>query len=210
MSGIPVYTNAGIKPSKASAVTPQTAAPQSNIAASAPATTTATSSSSYPPAKPGSAAFPGPTAAAQRYVPVNPTPTTNTEPEGPPAPQPGPVPTLLSRTAIPPPPRAVDSYQPPQRTEAAAQTYPSQMTIPPPTTAYGSQVPASSTTTSTSASVSYPVGIPADYEAPRRSLDHPPGEYTSITALCKNFPISLERSAPRFLFSKCGAKSLIH
>jgi hypothetical protein len=84
------------------------------------------------------------------------------------------------------------------------------MTIPPPTTAYGSQVPASSTTTSTSASVSYPVGIPADYEAPRRSLDHPPGEYTSITALCKNFPISLERSAPRFLFSKCGAKSLIH
>ncbi len=203
-----MYTNAGIKPSKASAVTPQTAAPQPNIAASTLATTTATSSS-YPPAQPGSAAFPGPTAPAQHYAPVNPTPPTKTEPEGPPAPQPGAVPTLLSRSAIPPPPRAGDSYQPPQRTEAAVQTYPSQMAIPPPTTAYGSQVPASSTITSTSASVSYPVGIPAEYQAPRRSLEHPPGEHTSdIGALWDNVLIILGRSAPGFLLRKCDANML--
>lgn len=179
MSGIPIYTSSPINASKASGTTPQTAAPGTQTTPftpnPAPATTTASSStSSYPAAQRGAAA-PAPTGAAQRYAPVQPTPTTKTDIGGPPAPQPGAVPTPLSRSTIPPPPKAGETYHPPAP-PSMSQPYPPQMSIPPPTSAYGAQHPTSSTSSSTTRSSAYPAPIPnADYGAPRRSLEHPPG-----------------------------------
>jgi hypothetical protein len=50
------------------------------------------------------------------------------------------------------------------------------MSIPAPSNTYGAQPPHSSTSTTNTASASYPVAIPAaEYEGPRRSLEHPPG-----------------------------------
>ena len=194
MSGIPVYTQSPINTaSKPSGTTPQTTAPQAQLSPSAPnpapATTTGVSVSSYPPAQPGAAAIPAPTAAAQRYAPLQPTPTTQTQPEGPPAPKPGAVPTPTSRNTIPPPPRAGETYHPPQQTAAPTQptsmpqTYPPQMSIPPPTNAIGAQAPASSTNTTNKPSSSYPVALPSgEYGAPRRSLEHPPGYHQNVYA----------------------------
>jgi hypothetical protein len=184
MSGIPVYTQSPISAAKASGRTSQTATPQSSTSISATATTTASSTSSYPPAQPGSAAFPAPTSAAQqRYAPLQPTRTTKPD-EGPATPQPGAVPTPISRSTIPPPPKAGESYHPPQQTEGSVQprAYPPQMSIPPPTSAYRAQPLTSSTTTSTSASILYPVGIPSADDPPRRSLEHPPGYHQNIHA----------------------------
>jgi hypothetical protein len=182
MSGIPVYTQSPINASKATGTTPQTTAPQGQTSPSAPnpapTQTTTSSTSPYPPARPG-ATVPAPTAAAQRYVPLQPTPTTKTEVEGPPPPQPGAVPMPPHRSQIPPPPKAGESYHPPQQTAAPAsgvRQYPPQMSIPAPSNTYGGQPPHSSTSTTNTASASYPVAIPAaEYEAPRRSLEHPPG-----------------------------------
>lgn len=57
------------------------------------------------------------------------------------------------------------------------------MAIPPPTSAYGAQPPTSSTSTSTTASSTYPAPLPnADYGAPRRSLEHPPGYQQNLYA----------------------------
>jgi len=197
MSGIPVYTESPINraASKASGVTPQTAAsqPETTYIApnAAPATTTASFTSSYPPARPGAAAVPAPTAAAQRYAPLQPTSTTRIDPDEPPAPQPGAVPRLSNNlpSNVPPPPRAGEVYHSPQKTAAAApapqmpQPYPPQMSIPPPTTAFGAQPPTSSTSTTTAASSSYPVPLQsAEYGAPRRSLEHPPGYQQNVYA----------------------------
>ncbi|KAF4628311.1 hypothetical protein G7Y89_g9841 [Cudoniella acicularis] len=189
MSGIPVYTQ--IKPS---GVTPQTAtpAPQTQDPSrgpfSAEATTTLTSTSTYPSARPGDSAFPAPTGnAAQRYAPVNPTPTTQGESEGPPPPQPGAVPTPLSRSNIPPPPKAGEKYRPQQTGSAQVsspmpQPYPPQMSVPPPmTAAYGQ--PTYSTSTSNTPPSAYPVPLPSsDDGAKRSSLEHPPGYHQNVYA----------------------------
>lgn len=176
MSGIPVYISSPINvASKASGVTPQTSSTSSN-----PGTpTTATASTpSYPPAQPGAAPVPAPTGSAQRYAPLQPTPTTKTDSDGPPPPQPGAFPVPLS-TGIPPPPKAGETYQPPsapQPPQSIPQPYPPQMAYSSPNPAFGSQPPASSTSSTTTASSTYPVAIPAgEYDAPRRSLEHPPG-----------------------------------
>lgn len=103
MAGIPIYTTSPINATKATAVTPQTAAPPTQPTFTAPAlnaaTTTAAASttSSYLEAKPGAAGMPAPTAAASRYVPVQPTPTLKAD-AGPAPPQPGafPVPNATS------------------------------------------------------------------------------------------------------------------
>lgn len=184
MSGIPVYTSSPIKASKASGTTPQTAAPGTQSSPIAPnPTSVATATSSYPPAKPGAAAMPAPTAAAQRYAPLQPTPTIKTDTE-PPAPQPGAVPTPLNRSTVPPPPKAGETYQP-QRTAAptqpTAQPFPPQMAYPP-TTTYGSQPPKSSTSTTNAPSAPYPVAISSTEASPRRSLEHPPGYHQNVYA----------------------------
>ena len=171
MSGIPIYTQSPINASKAPGATLQTAT--SFAPNPAPATTTASSTPSYPPAQPGAAA-PAPTAAAQRYAPMQPTPTTKTDNESPPAPQPGAVPTPPSRSTVPPPPKVGETYQPPNPF-SMPRPYPPQMSIPPPTSAYGAQPPTSSTRTANAPSSAYPAPIQGDYEATRRSLEHPLG-----------------------------------
>lgn len=189
MSGIPVYTESPINAAKASGVTPKTAAPLSSEEGPtkpsyAPATTTAIPSSTYPSAQPGAAAFfsgPAPTGSvSQRYSPVHLTPTTAHQPEGPPAPQPGafPTPEQNLKSALPPPPKAGENFQPPPQT--MPQPYPPQMAIPPPTNSYAAQPPSSSTITANTTTHTTYLPSLQDYEAPRRSLEHPPGQYTSL------------------------------
>lgn len=192
MSGIPVYTQSPINtPPKPSGVTPQTAAPQVGASPIAPqhvpATTTSASASSYPPARPGAAAFPAPTGtAAQRYAPLQPTKTTSSsEAERPPPPQPGAAP-IPSRKSIPPPPKVGETFHPEQTSAPqppASRSLPSQMGIPPPSSAFGGQPPTSSTATSNTPSSSYPVQIPlTESGGPRRSLEHPPGYHQNVYA----------------------------
>lgn len=195
MSGIPVYTQSPINPAKAAAVTPQTAAPQTQTMPlapnQAPATTTAlpSTTSSYPSARPGATA-PTPTSAAQRYAPVQPTPTTQTEQYSPPAPQPGAVPTPMNsfENILPPPPKAgasFQAYQAPQTsaTPPISQPYPPQMSYPPPTNPLSGQPSSSSTSTTTAPSAAYPVPLPNEgYGAPRQSLEHPPGYHQNVYA----------------------------
>lgn len=185
MSGIPVYSNSPINASTASGTTPQTAGPlaqtSSAAPAPAPATTTASASTeSYPPARPGAAAVPAPTASARSYAPVQPTPTTKIDQGNPPPPQPGAFPNLPNRSNLPPPPKAGE-YQPSQQT-STAQAYPPQMFIPPPTTAHGAQPPASTTRTTTTASYAYPAPIAGDYGAQKQSFEHPPGYQQNVYA----------------------------
>lgn len=193
MSGIPVYTQSPINAaSKASGVTPQTAAPQADVSPVAPnpnpvpSTTTTTTTPTYPPARPGAAAFPAPTGtAAQRYAPVQPTKTTSSVADGPPPPQPGALPNSLNRH-IPPPPKAGETFRPEQTSTPqprTSQPYPPQMGISPPTAAFGGLPPSSSTSTSNTASSSYPVQIPStEYGGPRKSLEHPPGYHQNVYA----------------------------
>ncbi|KAG4432269.1 hypothetical protein IFR05_012252 [Cadophora sp. M221] len=188
MSGIPVYTSSPIKASKPSGTTPQTAAPgsqSSHLAPnSTPAVATAFASSSYPQAQPGPEAFPAPTSAAQqRYAPLQPTPTTKTG-SGPPAPQPGAVPTPLNKSTAPHPPKAGEGYHPQQTgapTQQSTRPYPPQMSYPPPVTC-GSQPPSSSTSTTNTPSMLYPIAIPSAKGGPRRSLEHPPGYHQNVYA----------------------------
>ncbi|KAJ5038282.1 uncharacterized protein L3040_007149 [Drepanopeziza brunnea f. sp. 'multigermtubi'] len=188
MSGIPVYTSSPITATKASGTTTQTAASPQNFplatsttSASTPRSTStgaSASSSIYPQAKPGAAAISDPTAAAQSYAPAQPTPTTRTGDMQPPAPQPGAVPTPLNRSVVPPPPKAGETYQPPP----TAAPMPPQMGYAPPTMTYGSQPLKSSTSTTNTPSVPYPVGIPSAADDPRRSLEHPPGYHQDVYA----------------------------
>lgn len=182
MSGIPVYTQSPINAAMADGTGPRTAAAvPTQGTQSGPNTNTATttaipsSTSSYPAARPGAPAMPAPTSAAQRYAPMQPTLTTRLEEQGPPPPQPGAVPTPLnSKSNLPPPPKAGEKFIPPQT--AMPQPYPPQMNIPPPTNTYRGQPPSSSTSTTTTSSPPYPTALPSDnYDAPRRSLKHPPG-----------------------------------
>ncbi|KAN0114885.1 hypothetical protein V8E51_004429 [Hyaloscypha variabilis] len=181
MSGIPVYTQSPINAAKASGITPQTTTPQGQNSSSNPipaATTTSASSSSstYSPAQPGVVSLPGPTTAPQ-LPPLHPTPTTRETTDSPPQPQPGGLPTPASRRTIPPPPKAGELYRP-QETGVP----PYQMEIPP-LAEQGVQPPRSSTSTTTTATVSYPVAIPsAEFGIPRRSLEHPPNYQQNVYA----------------------------
>lgn len=122
MAGIPLYTASPINTSaaKATGISPSTQPSDTNNPSSpahVPATTTA--SPSYPPARPGAAAYPAPTGAPQPTstypTPIAPpAPTQRTD--APPPPQPGAVPspfitsespvTRARRPSIPPPPKA--------------------------------------------------------------------------------------------------------
>jgi hypothetical protein len=206
MSGIPIYTASPINASKASGVTPQTAALQAQPPSrnTAPATTTSTSSSSYPPAQPGAVSYPGPTPAPQvaHVSPLRPTPTTRVENKGPPPPQPGNVPTPLDRKNIPPPPKAGETYRPqetgtPVAVPPTTGQQPYQMGIPPPT--QGAQPLRSSTNTTTTASASYPVAVSSE---PRRSLEHPLGYQQNVYA---SEQTSDQRRAQEANMSRIGA-----
>ncbi|KAK3322322.1 hypothetical protein B0H66DRAFT_198864 [Apodospora peruviana] len=122
MPPVPVYTKSPINAAKPDGVTPKTAAPEENISdwsnLNAPATTT--------------------TASSNIYSPFQPTPTTKTpgNVDGPPPPQPGAVPhapAAATQTAMPPPPRAGESYHaqgPPAPAPTQAPQYPPpQMTM---------------------------------------------------------------------------------
>lgn len=183
MSGIPIYTQSPINAAKPSGVTPQTAAPQAQSRSQnpAPATTTSTSASTYPPAQPSAVSYPGPTAAprvAQATL-LQPTPTTRVDDEGPPPPQPGNLPMPFNRKSIAPPPKAGERYRPQETAPVLAPgtEQPHQMGIPPPT--HGIQPLRSSTSTTTTASASYPIAIPSE---PRRSLEHPVGYQQNVYA----------------------------
>jgi len=184
MSGIPIYTQSPINAAKPSGVTPQTATPQAQSHSQSPApatTTTSTSASTYPPARPSAVPYPGPTApprVAQAPL-LQSTPTTQVDDEGPPPPQPGNLPMPLNRKSIPPPPKAGERYRSQETAPVLApgtgQSY--QMEFPPPT--HGIQPLRSSTSTTTTASASYPVVIPSE---PRRSLEHPDGYQQNVYA----------------------------
>ncbi|GAB7345057.1 hypothetical protein MBLNU457_3469t1 [Dothideomycetes sp. NU457] len=128
MPPIPVYSDAPIVASKAQGVTPSTQE-QPTSTSTAPTTTTSSNNAnvpSYPSAQPGSAAFPGPTPAAQRSQPPPPTRTMPLDDQAsasPPAPQPGAVPVAPTATAS-----ATSSMYTPANPLSA----PSQMAIPPP------------------------------------------------------------------------------
>ncbi|PBP22702.1 hypothetical protein BUE80_DR006415 [Diplocarpon rosae] len=179
MSGIPVYTSSPIKASKVPGITAQTAGSQSSPLAPNPTTTKA--SSRYPPPRPGAPAMPAPTADAQRYAPLQPTPTTKTEDMGPPAPRPGALP--VPKSAVPPPPKAGESYQPQPTTAPAQQTYPPQMALVSPMVSSAYQPTKSSTSTDNAAAVPYPVSLSQAADDPRRgSLEHPPGYHQNVYA----------------------------
>ncbi|KAG9244867.1 hypothetical protein BJ878DRAFT_48254 [Calycina marina] len=176
MAPIPVYSGAPINAAKAEGVTPKTAE-VAHEKPGPPTTTTGTTSDngSYPQAQPGAPAMPAPTdTATQRYAHVQPTPTTDLSSEYPAPPQPGAAP-VAPRSHIAPPPRAGETYQPPQQNQA--QEYPPQMSYSPSIASYG--VPphsSTSTSTNTAFSPSYPVHLPsAEQGGVGKSLDHPPG-----------------------------------
>lgn len=204
---VTVFTNSPIA-AKPSGVTPKTDSPdthQSGAAAPPPATTTASATSSpgssYPPAQPGAApSLPTATAAAQAqayYTPQpQPTPTSAVSSEGPPPPQPGAVPIApgaAARSAIPPPPKVGEKYQPP----AGTTPYPPQMSIPAPTAAY----PAQQYGTLTAAGLS-PATPAGGYgggsgSGGGRNLQHPPGYQQSASAANSGLDRYQTSSAPQ-------------
>lgn len=178
MSGIPVYTYSPINAAKASGVTPKTQEASSHTTPAPSVATAASSTTSYPPAQPGYAAFPAPTGAPQRYAPNQPTPTTKWY-DGPPPPQPGAFPTP-SKSSVAPPPKAGEKYNPPQP-QATPQPYPPQLGIPPPTSAV--RPPYSSTSATTTPSYSHPAVLPSnENNGPRRSIEHPSGYHQNAYA----------------------------
>lgn len=203
---VTVFTNSPIA-AKPSGVTPKTDSPdthQSGAAAPPPATTTASATSSpgssYPPAQPGAApSLPTATAAAQAqayYTPQpQPTPTSAVSSEGPPPPQPGAVPIApgaAARSAIPPPPKVGEKYQPP----AGTTPYPPQMSIPAPTAAYPAQQ--YGTLTAAGPSPATPAGgYGGGGSGGGRNLQHPPGYQQSASAANSGLDRYQTSSAPQ-------------
>ncbi|RDL40689.1 uncharacterized protein BP5553_00668 [Venustampulla echinocandica] len=201
MSGIPVYTRVDTA-SKASGVTPQTAAPgsykdssggpnpvaASTTTLSSSSSSSSTSTSTYPSARPGAAAVPAPTGG----LPPPQWPSNfHGDTEGPPAPQPGAVPTPFSSQHVPPPPppKAGEVYHPPHQmagppaTQSMPQPYPPQMSFAPPGSAFGGQPPASSMSTSNTASSAYPISLPTDGGGyPQRSAEQASGYQQNVYA----------------------------
>jgi len=188
MPPIPIYTQSPIAGANPSGVTPKTAAqePGEKAGRSEPATTTAAvSQDAYPPPQPGAVpSLPVPTGAAQnrqRYVPAQPTRTVQEVASGPPPPQPGAVPTLPERTtALPPPPRAGETYHPPEVTQAPQVPYPPQMAIPAPV------IPHAQHGTSAATAGRYPQPAqPTNLGtgAPGNHLNHPPGYHQNVNAV---------------------------
>ena len=187
MPPIPIYSQSPINAAKPSGVTPQTAAPGSSEkeGRSQPATTTAAvSQDAYPPARPGAVpSLPAPTGTtqSQRYAPVQPTPTVNLENTGPAPPQPGAVPTLPGRlpSGIPPPPRAGESYHPPEVTQAPQAPYPAQMSIPAPTIPHVH----GGTSTATAGRYSQAAQPTTLGAGSGNQLNHPPGYHQNVNAV---------------------------
>jgi hypothetical protein len=185
MAPIPIYTQSPITAAKPTGVTPQTAAPLANeeVGRSVPATRTSVASQdAYPPAQPGAVpSLPAPTGSVQnqRYVPVQPTPTVKEAESGPPPPQPGAVPTLPGgKPSVPPPPRAGESYHPPEVTQAPKVPYPPQMSIPAPTLPHA-QRGTSTATAGRHPQAAQPTSIGAGSGG---ELNHPPGYHQNVNA----------------------------
>ncbi|KAI0114868.1 hypothetical protein F4814DRAFT_417354 [Daldinia grandis] len=176
MPPIPVYTDSPITAAKASGVTPQTAPPSSTSKPTPTSSLPTPTSQAYPSAQPGAVpSLPTATAdASQARVSSQPIQTANHD--GPPAPQPGavPVPTGVTKTNIPPPPKAGE--------KSISIPYPQQMIVPPPTAPYQSQqrgtsiapVPTSEYGSQGSTALS---GPPIHH-----SLEHPPGYHQNSNA----------------------------
>lgn len=127
MPPIPVHIEAPIAPAKAQGITPETQSPQANTTTAETTTTsTLTYTQSYPAARPGQAAVPGPTSAVPKPQPV-PTRTYNPAEQAdlPPPPQPGQAPQpnntafQANATGIPPPPTASSTTTAPAQTQWA-------------------------------------------------------------------------------------------
>ncbi|KAH6624941.1 hypothetical protein B0J18DRAFT_410338 [Chaetomium sp. MPI-SDFR-AT-0129] len=179
MPPIQVYTKSPINASKASGVTPQTAAPD-EAAANPPPPTTTTSSPYQPPSN------------NNNPIPTRTTPSLNS---GPPPPQPGAVPRLPEATATassntthsnnntpaPPAPTAAPSGIP-----IPGVNLPPQMAIPPPPRAFAAGGPHNQRGTSTATTQPMGTGINsgAGY-SPAASLG--PGGYQQNTAAVSGF-----------------------
>lgn len=194
MPPIPIYSQSPINAAKPDGETPQTAAGQAGAGPEkAPIITAAPDlrqQAAYPPAQPvAGPPPPAPTGASTSqyspYVPAQPTTTTRSlDSQGPPPPQPGAVPTPYNPKAtstLPPPPKAGETYHPPQQTQAPTPTvpYPAQMTVPPPTLPYA-QRGTSSATPGYSPQASNPLGTAGS--AGGSNLAHPPGYHQDVNA----------------------------
>ncbi|KAI1653187.1 hypothetical protein F4813DRAFT_375746 [Daldinia decipiens] len=179
MAPIPVYTDSPIVAAKASGVTPQTAPPSSTSKPTPTPTPTSSlptsSSQAYPSAQPGAVPLlPTTTAdASQARVSYQPIQTANHD--GPPAPQPGavPVPTGITKTNIPPPPKVGEKL--------VNIPYPQQMAILPPTAPYQTQQRGTSTVPMPISEYSNQGSTPLS-GPPVHSLEHPPGYHQNSNA----------------------------
>ncbi|KAI8963973.1 hypothetical protein F5Y11DRAFT_318006 [Daldinia sp. FL1419] len=176
MAPIPVYTDSPINAAKASGVTPQTAPPSSTAKPTTTTSSPTSSSQAYPPAQPGAVpSLPTVTAEASQAH-VSPQPTQVANHDGPPAPQPGavPVPSGVTKTNIPPPPKAGE--------KPASIPYPQQMSIPPPTTPYPSQQQGTSTAPVPTSVYGDQGPIALSGPPIHHSLEHPPGYHQNSNA----------------------------
>ncbi|KAI1265107.1 hypothetical protein F5Y18DRAFT_57907 [Xylariaceae sp. FL1019] len=157
MPPIPVYSNSPIVAAKPDGVTPKTASPGDTPTTRTAAVPTPTSrESAYPAAQPG----------AVPSLP-KPTPTAQMGNAGPSPPQPGAAP-----TAIPPPPKAGEKYQPPVQTPTATMPYPKQMSMSRPVEPQPSQQRGTST-------APLPSGQSYGNQHP---VAHPPGYHQNANA----------------------------
>ncbi|TLD30762.1 hypothetical protein PspLS_02093 [Pyricularia sp. CBS 133598] len=192
MPPIPIYSKSPINASKASGVTPQTAAPGDDSkqqlspgpAASATTNYLPTKTSAYAAPQPGATPTIPTATASSGSNPYAPAPTAGLGSSGsPPQPQPGAVPAQpggiaasATGTGLPPPPKAGETYQPPPpapATTVAPQYPPPQMSMAAPSIPYPQQQLGTSTATGPPSVL----GTPAT-QLPGASLDdlaHPAG-----------------------------------
>ncbi|KAH6998827.1 hypothetical protein BKA56DRAFT_665367 [Ilyonectria sp. MPI-CAGE-AT-0026] len=178
MPAIRIYTASPINPTKASGVTPQTAAPD-GTEAQVGAAQTAYSPNTYPDAHPGaqpSSSVPTGTSWAPSIPRI--TPSTTAVYVSPPGPQPGAVPTAPRRGCdLPPPPKVGESL----RTE---QCQPTQAPRSPQMTAYAPlgvpEVPARRS--SASIPIPSPFLDPLGGRSDGGDLSHPPGYHQNVNA----------------------------
>ncbi|TLD05001.1 uncharacterized protein PgNI_09519 [Pyricularia grisea] len=200
MPPIPIYSKSPINASKASGVTPQTAAPgddskqQQSQGPAASATTNyiPTKTSAYAATQPGATpTIPTATASigSSPYAPAHTAGLGSSA--SPPHPQPGAVPAppggvaaSATGTGLPPPPKAGETYQPAPpapATTAAPQYPPPQMSMAAPTNPYPQQQRGTSTTTGPPPAF----GAAATTQLPRASVDdlsHPAGYHQNPNA----------------------------
>ncbi|EGR48549.1 uncharacterized protein TRIREDRAFT_3889 [Trichoderma reesei QM6a] len=179
---VPVYTSSPITaPSKASAITPQTALPEDseqNVRPQ-PTTTSPQSSTAYPPAQPGARpSLPVETGVPQLSDRYKPTSTDRVD-ASPPPPQPGAMPSPPGKSSLPPPPKAGETLQ---QSQAQTMPMPPQMSYPPPTTTYAAHGgTSSSTSTAYSPNVPQPTFLQGR-ETTEPDFSHPPGYQQNANA----------------------------